>query len=287
MNGILAIAAIHRAYLYPAQKDKYTKASAYHLAAGLKEFRELISSPIDRDNWQPVYCFSSMICMHLSSATIRLNADRLPSPLNDMIEMFSSVKGFQAVMKPFLRFLQKSKLGPIVNSVWLEDDPIISSPALLAQSLLPPDVWTQVARLHKFIDEYPFPQTPSESPHQDPNSDESAQENVDIRKDYKVAMKFFEVSVRQLELAGPHVETGMVFLWAYPLSKRFHDHLISHHPAALVLLAHYCVLLHIVNDFWYMTGMGRELLKDIEAKMHPGFQEWLVWPRRWVLNRSI
>ncbi|KAJ6120885.1 hypothetical protein N7523_005165 [Penicillium sp. IBT 18751x] len=271
MNGILAIAAMHRAHLYPAQKDKYTKASAYHLAAGLKEFRELISSPIDRDNWQPVYCFSSMICMHLSSATMRPSADRLPTPLNDMIGMFASVKGFQAVMKPFLRFLQKSKLGPIPRSA--------------CSIFTPPDVWTQVTRLQKFIDEFPFPQTPSESPHQDPDGDESAEENVDIRKDYKVAMKFFEVSVRQLELAGPHVETGMVLLWAYPLSKRFHDHLISHHPAALVLLAHYCVLLHIVNDFWYMTGMGRELLQDIEGKMHPGFQEWLVWPRRWVLNR--
>ena len=100
MNGVLAIAAIHRAYLYPAQKDKYTNASAYHLAAGLKEFRELISSPIDRDNWQPVFCFSSMICMHISTATIRLNADRSPSPLSNMIEIFASVKGFQAVMKP-------------------------------------------------------------------------------------------------------------------------------------------------------------------------------------------
>lgn len=100
-------------------------------------------------------------------------------------------------------------------------------------------------------------------------------------------MEFFEVSARQIELAGPHVETGMVFLWAYPLSKRFHDHLISHHPAALVLLAHYCVLLHTVNHFWYMSGIARELLEDIEAKMHPGFREWLVWPKRWVLTRSI
>lgn len=125
MNGVLAIAAIHRAYLYPAQKDKYTKASAYHLAAGLKEFRELISSPIDRDNWQPVFCFSSMICMHISTATIRLHADRPPSPLSDMIEIFASVKGFQAVMKPFLRSLQKTQLAPMVNSVWIEDEPSI------------------------------------------------------------------------------------------------------------------------------------------------------------------
>jgi hypothetical protein len=122
MHGILAIAAIHRAYLYPANKDKYTKASAYHLAAGLKDFRELISSPIDPNNWQPVFCFASMISMHLSTATIRLGVDRSPTPLSNMIEIFASVKGFQAIMKPFLPSLQRTQLAPLVNSIWLESE---------------------------------------------------------------------------------------------------------------------------------------------------------------------
>jgi hypothetical protein len=125
MNGVLAIAAIHRAYLYPAQQDKYTKASAYHLAAGLKEFRELISSPIDRNNWQPVFCFSSMLSLHLATATIRLNGDRLSAPLSDMIEIFASVKGFQTILKPFLGSLQKTQLAPMVNSICIEDETII------------------------------------------------------------------------------------------------------------------------------------------------------------------
>jgi hypothetical protein len=97
-------------------------------------------------------------------------------------------------------------------------------------------------------------------------------------------MKYFEIATRQIELAGPHVETGMVFIWAYPHSKLFLDHLRTHHPAALALLAHYCVLLHIVDHFWYMSGIGRQLLEDIETKMHPGFREWLIWPKRWVFK---
>lgn len=157
---------------------------------------------------------------------------------------------------------------------------------MVAQSLLPPDIWTQISKLHQFVDEYDFPQTQSQSHHEDQDS-ESPQEHSDIRKDYKVALEFYETSTRQLELAGPHVETGMVFLWAYPLSKRFHDHLIAHHPAALVLLAHYCVLLQVVDCFWYMNGMARQLLEDIETKMHPGFRKWLVWPRRWVFRSLI
>lgn len=122
MHGILAIAAIHRAYLYPAQKEKYTKASAYHLAAGLKEFRELISSPIDVNNWQPVFCFSSMISVHLSTAPIRLSTDRWPEPLSNMIEIFANAKGFQAIMKPFLHTLRRTQLAPLVYSIWIEKE---------------------------------------------------------------------------------------------------------------------------------------------------------------------
>lgn len=151
-----------------------------------------------------------------------------------------------------------------------------SSPAMAAQSLLPIDIWPQISRLHHFIDEYPFPQ---------PQSDPEAQETSDIRKDYRVALEFYEHSVRQLELAGPRVEAGMVFMWAYPLSKRFHDDLKAHGPPALVLLAHYCVLLQIIDHFWFVNSMARQVLADIESKLHPGFREWLVWPRWWVYGR--
>lgn len=77
----------------------------------------------------------------------------------------------------------------------------------------------------------------------------------------------------------------MVFLWAYRLSVQFHKDLEAHHPAALVLLAHYCVLLQTVDHRWYLNDMARQLLEDIERHIHPGYRDWLAWPRRWVYRR--
>lgn len=142
---------------------------------------------------------------------------------------------------------------------------------------MPTDIWTQISRLHRFIEEYPFPQTTNKV---DPTNKDS-----EHRKDYESALKAYENSTRQLELAGPHVEAGMVFLWAYPLSKQFHKDLEAHHPAALVLLAHYCVLLQTLDHYWYLNGMAHQLLEDIERNIHPGFREWLSWPKRWVHGR--
>jgi hypothetical protein len=108
---------------------------------------------------------------------------------------------------------------------------------------------------------------------------------VDYRADYKHSLKFFEHSTRQIELAGPHVEVGMVLMWAYSLSKQFRDDLEAFHPAALVLLSHWCVLLHLVNDSWFIKGTSLQVLKEIEIKINPGLREWLVWPRRWVCGK--
>lgn len=159
------------------------------------------------------------------------------------------------------------------------------SPSAREQSLLPSDIWTQIAQLHQFIDDFPFPALHPPSQPQTPNDSDPSQHTPDYRRDYKTALNFFEHSTRQLELAGPHVETGMVLLWAYSLSKQFHEDLIAHRPAALILLAHFCVLLHVIDHCWFINGAGRQLLEDIERHIHPGFREWLVWPKRWVFER--
>lgn len=124
LHGILALSALHRAHLYPAQRDKYIKATAYHQAAGLKQFRELIASPIDPSNWQPVFCFSSMIMVYVCASPVRIG-ERWPAPILNMAELFAVVKGMQSIMEPWLHSLRKTQLAPLVNSVYLETEMLI------------------------------------------------------------------------------------------------------------------------------------------------------------------
>ncbi|CRL24886.1 Fungal transcriptional regulatory protein, N-terminal [Penicillium camemberti] len=284
MHGILALAALHRSCLFPTQKEKSLKASAYHQAAGLKEFRELISSPIDPSNWQPVFCFASMIMVYICASPIRLGEDCWPAPISNMVELFSVVKGLQTIMEPWLRSLRRTQLAPLVNCIWLEDEMLIPSPATMQKSLLPPDIQDRISQLHRFIDDYPFPHIQPQS-HQNLSAPDELPRPSDYRADYKHAMKYFENSTRQIELAGPHVEVGMVLMWAYSLSKQFQADLEAFHPAALVLLSHWCVLLRIVDDSWFIKDTSLQLLEEIENKINPNFREWLVWPRRWVFGK--
>lgn len=154
----------------------------------------------------------------------------------------------------------------------------------MQQSLLPPDIQARISQLHRFIDDYPFPHIQTQS-HQNLSAPDELPHPSDYRADYKHAMKYFENSTRQIELAGPHVEVGMVLMWAYSLSKQFQADLEAFHPAALVLLSHWCVLLRIVDHSWFIKDTSLQLLEEIENKINPGFREWLVWPRRWVFGK--
>lgn len=151
-----------------------------------------------------------------------------------------------------------------------------SSPAAMQQSLLPPGIQDQLSLMHRFVDDYPFPK-----PHEDSNLTDDLPVS-DHRADYKKALKYFENSTRQIDLAGPHVEIGMVLMWAYSLSKRFRDDLEAYRPPALVLLGYWCVLVHLVEHAWFIHGAAKLLLEDIESKIHPAYKDWLVWPKRWV-----
>src|SRR4051812_44828649 len=95
------------------------------------------------------------------------------------------------------------------------DKLILSSPSVMQQSLLPPDIRDRISQLHQFVDNSPFPQPQT---HQDQNTSAGSPSTPDHREAYKNAMKFFEHSTRQLELAGPHIETGMIIMWAYSLT---------------------------------------------------------------------
>ncbi|KAJ5917314.1 hypothetical protein N7466_010868 [Penicillium verhagenii] len=309
MNGLLAIGALHRAYLATnsQQKERYVKASAYHITTGLQAFREIIALPLNSKNWQPVFCFASMINVHLMGTPIRLGVTRWPAPISNVLDLFGNVKGLQVLMAPFIHSVRKSQLAALVNSVWLVDPEIIPryasesvyelgklgrntnlhvciSPAQLSQSLLPLDFWPQVSQLRVFIDNYPF--APVEAQPGQTNGDSgTASDPPDRRKEYIIAIEALERAARSLELAGTRVEWGMMFLFAHPLTKIFHDDLQAHEPAALVILAYWCALIHLVDDIWVTNGLSWQLLQDVESKIRPEFQEWLTWPKHWVFER--
>lgn len=69
-----------------------------------------------------------------------------------------------------------------------------------------------------------------------------------------------------------------VNIWPARISLEYLELLRAREPAALVLLAHYSVLLGPLEQSWYMSGFRKRLLERIYRQLDEEWRQWLDWP---------
>ena len=69
-----------------------------------------------------------------------------------------------------------------------------------------------------------------------------------------------------------------VLSWPVLVPEAYIQLLKKRQPEALVLLAHYCLLLNRIDDFWWMRGMSRHLLQTIHRTIGKEWESWINWP---------
>lgn len=285
MHMILAISALHKCSLTtsPQLQSQYRKASEIHSSVGIAEFRDRVSKEHSSfETWQSFFAFASLLSIYLAATPIRIGSTRWPSPISDALDFFASIKGLRAVMEPFQGFFRWSRLAALSNSLFMGNPTLLGSAFVSRNSQLPEDVWAQMTHLHNFIDHYEF--APAEGDKPDDESGTTSRGSV-RRKDHEIALESLEQACRVVELAGPHIEPGMVFFWAYHLNKLFQEDLRIHDPAALVLLAHFCIVLRLIDHAWFINYLGHQVLEDIEKNIQPQYRPLLAWPMKHSLGR--
>jgi hypothetical protein len=58
-------------------------------------------------------------------------------------------------------------------------------------------------------------------------------------------------------------------------------------PEALLLVAHYCVLLKRLENLWWVKGKAENLLQTVRAALGDGWERWLQWPIDEVLGIDL
>lgn len=87
---------------------------------------------------------------------------------------------------------------------------------------------------------------------------------------------------RRIESNSIKVCSPMIFAWLYRLEEGYLATLQAKRPMALVILAHYLVLLSQLEGYWYIHGWVPHIMDAIKRQMHPVYQQWLHWPQRYI-----
>ncbi|KAI1807411.1 hypothetical protein F4811DRAFT_559737 [Daldinia bambusicola] len=261
-HGILALSAVHKAYLSPSQRQVYLDLAARYQSQGLSGFRAVLPR-ITYNNWRAVFCFAMMVVVYVYSLPLRADDMRLEDPIYNLLELFTVVRGLRVTLEPFLPLISKTEFAPVLNGIWLSEAEEKSIPSL-EHSLLPPDTFHVLSSLRLlFQGELPLSKT----------------------KHYDRAIDGLEICTKLIAYAGSSVEPGMAIWWSCTLDETIIKDIESFDPHALILLAHFLVFMSIAERInWAVKGWGKPVLDDIERHLQgqPGCITHFDWPKRHI-----
>ncbi|KAK1976780.1 hypothetical protein LZ30DRAFT_602796 [Colletotrichum cereale] len=270
-HGILAMAALHKAHLLPAERHRYLDLATSHQNAGLEGFRALLHT-IDDANWQPFFCFASLVIfyvVYVPARTGEADGGEQQQHALDVKALFAFVRGVKAILEPYQARLRRTRLAPLAEGIWIIDpgDPEYENPAL-HHSPLPRDVFEALRRLADFLEERLA-------------GDDAA------RGDYAVAVAELRKAVYLVAHAGARPEVGMVVFWPYVVSDGVMADVHAASPCAMVLLSHFAVLMCAVErSYWFLRGWSRRLVDAADARLagFPAFAGALAWPKKQIFE---
>lgn len=77
---------------------------------------------------------------------------------------------------------------------------------------------------------------------------------------------------------GHDGEYHVVFAWLYRMRENFLERLQQHDSLPLVLYAHFAVLMHEMEIFWYMKGWTHHVMSGIYEALPREHRPWIRWP---------
>ncbi|EWZ48861.1 hypothetical protein FOZG_04333 [Fusarium oxysporum Fo47] len=267
-HGLLSVAALHKAHLLPARRDKHLDLAAYHQTRGMEGFRSIFTS-IDEKNWQPAFCFSSITVMYAFSP-----AGRIEDAMVDILQIFVLIRGIRSSILCAGRNLTETPFSAWAHGIWIigeNDEASYDFDPPLDQSALPLDTFQALRRLFAFY----------RTNLSDCN-----------RADYEFSTLQLRKAAILIAHAGPQAEIGMVMFFPYVISANIMSDTQANDPCALVLLSYFSVLLSLVEQqFWYVKGWSRRLVEAIDLQLddNPKFSKVAKWPKAIIarLDKSL
>jgi len=98
--------------------------------------------------------------------------------------------------------------------------------------------------------------------------------------EYLDALTKLETAFRFMRTASQPLEPGAAFVWPIILQRDSIHLLMQLTPLSLVLLAHYCIILHHLDGYWFLHDWHKALLVDITECLPSDLKTWVIWPRK-------
>ncbi|RAL01715.1 Zn(II)2Cys6 transcription factor domain-containing protein [Aspergillus ibericus CBS 121593] len=247
MNEMLALSALHLSVVRSEDQKRYRRYAAQLQTHALGMYNQM-RLDVNRETCVPLFLFSCILGMHtLCDVLVHREDTSFDEFLERLVHCFKLQLGIRVVISgPTWSMLRESILkSPLENGEIMFD----------WNTELGPDC----ARLLNLI--------------------ETAKLGDAITSTYRHALQALQVSINAA-IRGSVKSVNGVTGWSVMVTPEYVEHLALRRPEALVILAHYAVLVYWHRHLWLFGDGGRFMIEAISSYLGPDWAIWLEWPNR-------
>ncbi|KAK4122265.1 hypothetical protein N657DRAFT_621543 [Parathielavia appendiculata] len=271
-HAILSLAALHLVHSHGTRDGgQYVAEAAKHHNEGLRGFRQSLAN-ITEANSEALFVWSLLNMIYVFGVFSRRgvgSGDDCSSPPRHLhkdlvlgIEWIPMIRGIEAVLYPTHHHLRLGRMNRILS-------------------------------LGNWDDLEPGPAVESQGPDGHLCATRKTWENSSDAETYDQALRILRkcrMFIQQFETmdAATLADWGYNRAWSGPLMfvhfapQSYFTLLHQRQPPALVLFAYFGTLLHGIGSFWFMEGLGEEIVKVVADLLGSYWRPWISWPIEYV-----
>ncbi|KAH8768713.1 hypothetical protein F5882DRAFT_442365 [Hyaloscypha sp. PMI_1271] len=270
LSGILALSALHLSHLHPARKDQLHRDAVEYHDVALKGFKQELGS-ITKENCEALYVFSTflVVCAWAGSEGkgnlffSEREGEGAEGEEGGTAEWVNLLRGSRTLARDCYAWVMD---GPVRTFIQLYND----QPKFFD---LPEEDTARFAALETLWGpESAFTRAEKEA---------LSEALRHLKEIYAMLLHYGATSQKLCTIA-------MTIAWSTITPDTYISLVSQRCPEALVLLAHYCLLLSKIDNVWWLNGISRHLLRSVcrmigkvgnardggEGK----WEAWISWP---------
>ncbi|KAL2843382.1 hypothetical protein BJY01DRAFT_264276 [Aspergillus pseudoustus] len=246
LHGLLALSALHLARASdPAAKARYFSIALEHQNRALSLFRPVISS-INHDNSHTIFAFASLLLQLAFAIPPCSPLAEAHDCVQDLIQAFTLCRGLREIIGASWHWVSEGKFADVFKQV---DD--------TKHWPLPETVEAALFQL-RYLNE----SRGRRFEHHDADCYGAAISHL------KDMMEIYQDKPHRFELA---------LRWPFGLESDFLKLLKEHDPMVLVVVAHYCLVLHHFRHHWWMEGWSFRVAHSIWDQLDETWRPCVYW----------
>ncbi|RAH73935.1 Zn(II)2Cys6 transcription factor domain-containing protein [Aspergillus aculeatinus CBS 121060] len=278
-HGLLAVSSLHLALqqstLAPSQdhqKSSLITAAEHHQSAAITLLTQALPISTDTDK-TTTFALSCLLVGFAFAFPLAVTQDHRQNALDDLLNIFTHIHKMMAFSTPTIPHLRTSEMGDLLH---LDHDDNTNT----LKNHLPPNLSPSSRQAITIILQHLNHSLTRSS------TSSSREYSSGEHLIYLTTITHLGHLLAEHDDTDPTTPKDLVsasFLWICSLPTGFLDLLRHRRPLALVILAHYCVVLHALRHRWWIAGWGRQVLQTVcdILKAEGEEEEWKV-ALRWV-----